>query len=93
MGPMTEPRDEIGPLAVHCTHLIRPTDRSVREPLMICGHPARDGRECVGPFLHDLPTACGLWEPHPDRHLIAVPVPDRWQGRRRRSGYDMRRGW
>jgi len=60
---------------------------------MLCGHPAREGRECVGPFLHDLTTDCGLWEPHPDRHLIAMPVPDRWQGRRRRSGYDMQRGW
>jgi len=93
MGLMAEPRDKSDPLAVHCSHLLRPQERGGREPLRVCGHPARDGRECVGPFLHDLSTACGLWEPHPDQHLIAVPAPDRWQGRRRRAGYDMRRGW
>jgi hypothetical protein len=93
MWPMNAPRDDSVHLAVHCSHLVQPSERSAREPMMLCGHPARDGRECVGPFLHDLPTGCGLWEPHPDRHLIAVPVPDRWQGRRRRSGFDMQRGW
>jgi hypothetical protein len=89
---MFDPRDESGHLTVHCSHLIQPSGRGAGEPVTLCSHPARDGRECVGPFLHDLATDCGLWDPHPDRHLIAVPVPDRWQGRRRRGGYDMQRG-
>lgn len=29
----------------------------------ICQHIIRDGRECVGPFLDDHETDCGLWEP------------------------------
>jgi hypothetical protein len=90
---MNNPRDDSVHLAVHCSYLVQPSERASREPQMLCGHPARDGRLCVGPFLHDLSTDCGLWEPHPNRHLIAAPVPDRWQGRRRRSGYDMQRGW
>lgn len=28
----------------------------------ICRHIIRDGRECVGPFLDDTETTCGLWE-------------------------------
>jgi hypothetical protein len=28
----------------------------------LCEHPVRDGFECVGPFIEDLPTACRLWE-------------------------------
>ena len=31
----------------------------------ICRHIIRDGRECVGPFLDDNETTCGLWEPKP----------------------------
>lgn len=29
----------------------------------ICQHIVRDGAECVGPFLEDTETHCGLWEP------------------------------
>ena len=53
----------------------------------------RAGKECVGPFLEDLTTSCGLWEPHPQAHLIPLPQPERWQRRRRREGYDLQRGW
>jgi hypothetical protein len=88
---MNASRNELPRLAVHCAFLQQPSTRGVREPITLCGHPARDGRRCIGPFLHDLPTDCGFWEPHPERHLIAAPMPDRWQGRRR--GYDMQRGW
>ncbi len=28
----------------------------------LCRHIIRDGRECVGPFLDDTETQCGLWE-------------------------------
>ena len=31
--------------------------------LNICQHIVREGRDCVGPFLDDHETACGLWEP------------------------------
>jgi hypothetical protein len=33
----------------------------------LCQHIVRDGRECVGPFLDDTETACGLWEAAPGR--------------------------
>jgi hypothetical protein len=29
---------------------------------MVCKHPVREGKDCVGPFLEDLTTACGLWQ-------------------------------
>jgi hypothetical protein len=28
----------------------------------LCRHIIRDGSECVGPFLDDAETDCGLWE-------------------------------
>ncbi len=28
----------------------------------LCRHVVRDGMECVGPFLDDTETTCGLWE-------------------------------
>lgn len=31
----------------------------------LCQHIIRDGRECVGPFLDETETTCGLWEIHP----------------------------
>jgi hypothetical protein len=49
---------------------------------MVCQHPVREGLECVGPFLEDLVTSCGLWEPHPQAHMIPIPEPERWQQRR-----------
>ncbi len=30
-----------------------------------CSHRARDGFACVGPFLDEMPTTCGLWEEQP----------------------------
>jgi hypothetical protein len=33
----------------------------------ICQHIVREGRECVGPFLDDHETPCGLWEAKPRR--------------------------
>jgi hypothetical protein len=35
-----------------------------------CRHLARDGSPCVGPFLDDFETGCGLWE-------HAEPLPGR----------------
>ena len=39
----------------------------------------RSGKECIGPFLEDLTTSCGLWEANPQSHLIPLPQPERWQ--------------
>ena len=33
----------------------------------LCTHIIRDGRECVGPFLDEAATTCGLWEEKPER--------------------------
>ena len=59
---------------------------------MVCEHPAREGRPCIGPFLADLATDCRLWERSPQSHLIPLPEPERWQ-RRRRSGPAYLQGW
>lgn len=29
---------------------------------MLCEHIVRDGQDCVGPFLEDVETECGLWD-------------------------------
>lgn len=31
----------------------------------LCQHIIREDRECVGPFLDETETTCGLWELHP----------------------------
>jgi hypothetical protein len=35
-----------------------------------CEHIVRDGMECVGPFLDDHETDCGLWELAPPQHSM-----------------------
>lgn len=77
---------------MHCQYLWRSSSADRREPTAICKHPVRDGSDCIGPFLEDLTTACGLWEAHPESHLIPLPQPERWQRRRRRQGYDLHAG-
>ena len=80
-------------LAVHCEWLRRTIEPGRPEPIvMLCQHPVRDGKDCIGPFLEDLATNCGLWEAHPQSHLIPLPEPERWQ-RRRREGFDYQRTW
>jgi hypothetical protein len=51
-------------LAADCLHLRRTIDSSRSDgPLIcLCAHPVRDGFDCVGPFLDDTETGCGLWE-------------------------------
>ena len=79
-------------LAVHCFYLKRGLVVGAPEQyLAVCQHPVRSGKECIGPFLEDLTTPCGLWESHPDAGLIPLPQPERWQGRRRREGFDYQR--
>jgi hypothetical protein len=80
-------------LAVHCQWLKRTIEPGRPEPIvMLCQHPVREGKDCIGPFLEDLPTNCGLWEQHPQSNLIPLPEPERWQ-RRRREGFDYQRSW
>ncbi len=33
----------------------------------LCEHVVRAGSLCVGPFLEDAETPCGLWEGNPDQ--------------------------
>jgi hypothetical protein len=51
-------------LAADCRHLRRTIDGSRADgPLVcLCDHPVRSGFDCVGPFLDEMPTDCGLWE-------------------------------
>jgi hypothetical protein len=51
-------------LAIQCRHLRRTIDASRADgPVVcVCDHPVRSGFDCVGPFIEDLPTDCGLWE-------------------------------
>ncbi|MHB8574308.1 MAG: hypothetical protein ACYDCQ_03155 [Dehalococcoidia bacterium] len=51
-------------LAADCRFLRRTIESGRLDgPLVtLCTHPIRDGFDCVGPFIEDMPTACGLWE-------------------------------
>ena len=86
---MSDPKPH---LAVHCQFLSRSVDPEALEGVVTtCQHPVRAGKECIGPFLEDLTTSCGLWEANPQSHLIPLPQPERWQHRRRREGFDLTR--
>ncbi|GIW18170.1 MAG: hypothetical protein WHT63_01605 [Tepidiforma sp.] len=63
---MTESHEPLR-LAARCLYLqVTMGDyRQGRGLLNLCRHIIRDGRECVGPFLEDTETACGLWEERP----------------------------
>ena len=80
--------------AIHCQYLRRTLEPGrIEQFVALCTHPVRDGKECIGPFLEDLQTSCGLWESHPQSNSIPLPQPERWQRRRRREGYDLTRDW
>lgn len=51
-------------LAADCLFLRRTMDsrRSDGPLVCLCTHPVRDGFDCVGPFLEETSTDCGLWE-------------------------------
>ena len=58
--------------AVHCRYLKRTLDSASAEGVLtLCQHIVREGKPCIGPFLEDLSTQCGLWEMHPDRRPVA----------------------
>ena len=51
-------------LAARCLHLkMTMAPRPATGLLNLCMHIVREGSECVGPFLDDAETTCGLWEP------------------------------
>lgn len=49
--------------AARCRYLKMTLDRTVTDGVHnLCLHIMREGRDCVGPFLDDWETSCGLWE-------------------------------
>ena len=80
--------------AIHCQYLRRTLEPGrIEQFVALCTHPVREGKDCIGPFLEDLTTNCGLWESHPQSQSIPLPQPERWQRRRRREGFDLSRDW
>ncbi len=56
--PSDQPR-----LAARCRYLRMTMGNSPEESIVnLCQHIVRDGMRCVGPFLDDHETDCGLWE-------------------------------
>lgn len=52
-------------LAVDCRWLRRTIDSSRPDPYaMLCTHIVRGDKDCIGPFLDNIETNCGLWEPN-----------------------------
>jgi hypothetical protein len=50
--------------AAHCRFLRVTLGRGPDAGLHnVCLHIVREGSQCVGPFLDESPTTCGLWEP------------------------------
>jgi len=50
-------------LAGKCAFLRSTLSREVQGDLVnLCMHIVREARQCVGPFLDDAQTTCGLWE-------------------------------
>lgn len=40
----------------------------------LCQHIIREGSTCVGPFLDDTETQCGLWEEKPGLKPVAAEI-------------------
>ena len=60
---MTAPSSAEPHLAARCLHLkMTMAPRPATGLLNLCMHIVREGSECVGPFLDDAETTCGLWE-------------------------------
>jgi hypothetical protein len=52
-------------MAIDCRWLRRTIDSSRPDPyVMLCQHIVREGDDCIGPFLEDVETDCGLWSPN-----------------------------
>ena len=53
-------------LAAKCAFLrVTMGERAGGHLVNLCLHIVREDRDCVGPFLDDHETTCGLWEPKP----------------------------
>ena len=67
------------PLAIACRYIRRTIDSSRLDgPVVcLCEHPIRSGFDCIGPFIEDLTTDCGLWEPKSEQQT-AVDAPRGW---------------
>ena len=39
----------------------------------LCTHIVRDGSDCVGPFLDETETGCGLWELQVGNPVLSRP--------------------
>jgi hypothetical protein len=51
-------------LAAKCAYLrVTMGEQAGAGLVNLCLHIVREGRLCVGPFLDDHETTCGLWEP------------------------------
>jgi len=62
-------------LAARCRYLRMTLDSTRMGGVVnLCDHIVRDGSDCVGPFLEDHETPCGLWELKPDARPIAQPT-------------------
>lgn len=58
--------------AARCRFVRMTLDREYGEGVRnLCQHVVREGRDCVGPFLDEWETDCGLWELRAD----AQPTP------------------
>ena len=90
---MNDPGGYRNQLAARCVYLKQTINKERHEPMALCSHPIREGLECIGPFLEDLATDCGLWEAHAQSHLIPAPQPERWRGRGRRGGRSWNNDW
>lgn len=51
--------------AARCVYLRMTLDSKQGGLLNLCQHIVRSDSECVGPFLDDTETTCGLWEGKP----------------------------
>jgi hypothetical protein len=54
-----------GPYAADCTYLRYTIESGSSDGPVVgrCTHPIRTDFRCVGPFLDEMATDCGLWEP------------------------------
>ena len=73
---MSEPGQQPAPrYAAQCRYLQMTFGNTPDAGLLnICRHVIRDGSICVGPFLDDTETHCGLWE----EKLPGVPRSEGW---------------
>jgi hypothetical protein len=70
--PYTSSKERPLQYAARCRYLRVTLGTPGGNLLNLCQHIIREGRECVGPFLDDHETDCGLWEPNTGDHAHPV---------------------